>query len=179
MPSAKIKPSASRMPASQTDKAKNSAPTPTAIKVTTLVTTAISICSGLSSSPTLWVSRAILPNSVSMPVANTTRLARTRDHAGPGKDQILEFGAGCTVGVDRLGVSPHRSRLAGQGGLVHQEFRLEHQPRIRRNQIALLEQHHITRHEFQRTDPRFLPVTAHPDGSRAAFAAALRWRVRL
>ena len=69
MPRPKIKLSARFMPAMATARKKKRTPMATAMTVTIRVTTAISFCNGLSSSPKLWVRLAILPNSVRIPVA--------------------------------------------------------------------------------------------------------------
>ena len=72
IPRAKRNPSPGFIPAARTERPKMITPTPTAIAETTRVTRSISRWRGLFSLPRSSVNPAILPNSVAIPVANTT-----------------------------------------------------------------------------------------------------------
>ena len=72
IPTEKMNPSLSGRPITNTERKKSAIPIPSAITVTKRVTRLTSFCSGDRSSSTVCVMRAILPNSVFMPVAKIT-----------------------------------------------------------------------------------------------------------
>ncbi len=88
IPKAKMKMSIGLVPVKKTAKMKNTKPTPSAIQVTVLVTFLSSFCNGLNSGPRLWVKPAMLPNSVSMSVANTTAVPDPLVTAVPAKTKL-------------------------------------------------------------------------------------------
>ena len=78
-----MKPVAKSMPANAIASTKKIAPILVASTVTVLVTRLSSFCSGLGSSPTLWVRWAIFPNSVSIAAAKTTAVPVQATHGFP------------------------------------------------------------------------------------------------
>ena len=158
MPIANMKLSAKSVPANNTAAIKNRIPILTAIAVTTLVMRRISFCSGLSSSLSDCVSSAILPELRIHAGRVDQRGAGSRRDVCPGEYQVREFRAAQIVPVNFSSCLVNRMGFSRERRLVDPKIVILHQPRIRRDPVALGEQYQITRHQFLRRNALFLAV---------------------
>ena len=142
---------------------KKTTPIVTARTVTTFVSRLISFCSGESSSATLWVSSAIVPNAVPMPVAKTTARPVPEATAVPAKTRFGRSVGGQVAALGGLGGARGGDGLAGEGREVHPQLARLDEPRVRADAVPLGEQDHVPGNELLGRDLR-LEAVAHDAG---------------
>ena len=142
MPTAKMKSSQIGIPIAQPI-VKKSPPMKTASRTMSRLRWAICRRRGNSASPPVWVRCAMPPNSVCMPVANTTALPwPATTHRGAGEQQVAAVGWNLLCAglrVPRLG-----ERLPSQGGIVDAHRHGLDEAAVRWHVVPFLQQENIT-----------------------------------
>jgi hypothetical protein len=121
--------------------------------------------SGLTAGAMRAVSAAMRPISVDIPVPNTTARARPRKRVVPREEDVGQLDKQKTPVQEHLAVglvAPRRARLARQRGVVHLDLGGLDEPTVGRHRVALVEQHHVARHERVGGHRVLLSAAHHP-----------------
>ena len=138
---------------------RNAIPAPTATNAISQVARLTWRSSGLSSGPARWLSAAIRPSSVRIPVAVTSASASPPVQAVPLNTTSLACSSGTEVSAGRR--AGYRHRLAGQRGHVDLD-RAGHQARVRADAFPFLDQQDIAGYQQPGLDLLPLPVALDP-----------------
>ena len=141
-------------------------PNAAASRVTMRVTRAISRCSGLGGSSTVWVRRAMSPIALFMPVARTIATP-PRHHRGPGEHQLRRSARrDVRALVPQRGQLEYRVGLPREGALIDAQAGSFEELRVGRDRSPVLELHDVAGHQARRPARRRAP--SRPPRSRAA-----------